>query len=219
MKKIQDHYDKLCYLFFFFRRKKKNYLPKKKRMQNLSNSNANQNTASAKFFRIAEKLRILEDTLAQLQEACAHYASNLQGYGTTFQEEFNETQLGLRLLSGEILTQEEMALIAQGGPDVFLRSSNPTISELQKHDNRFNASTSRRWGFEEDYIDSSLAWAQEYLRQCRGYTRGITRLQQAFLSRRYAPGGSLAQQAKQHFFSTATQQTPSVQQLSPNQQF
>lgn len=131
-------------------------------------------TASAKFYRIADKLRLLEDLIAQVEKSCAPYADELEGYGGRFIDELDAIIIGLRLLSGEILTQEEMALISQGGPDEFLRSSNPTYSELEKHGDRFNRETSRQWGFEEDYIDTSIEWAEFYLRTCRGYITGVT---------------------------------------------
>lgn len=181
----------------------------------------NRETASSKFYRMASKLKIIENNVSKIEQACGPYADRLEGYGETFQQEFDEIKLGLRFLSGDLLDVEQRKILSRGGPIEFLSSTLPNDDNLNDdnlndddlNDDNFQDFTSHKyvpeyepWNFERDYIDPTLQWTRYYLDKCRNYTRGISNLQQKFLERRYAPGGSLSQKAQQSFYLTSMKQ-------------
>ena len=104
-------------------------------------------TASAKFFRMSEKLVTIENILNDLKTCpmSSHY-----------QDQLRKIILGLRLLSGDTLT------------DIEIRQISKTCADAPP-----NSSPPNRWEFEEGYIDKVLIWVQQYFQVCKGDSHAV----------------------------------------------
>lgn len=153
--------------------------------------------ATENWFRMGQKIQLIENNIQKLKVECAPYAERLQGFGTTFLEELHEYETALKFLSGAQLTAEDFQILKNIQFINFLGGSH-LEHDLSPEYGEVNPELAH-WQFDEFWLNLALEWTNSYLNLCRGYTRGISTVQQAFLARRFAPGGALYQPAAERF--------------------
>ena len=138
------------------------------------------------FLRVADSLLELENLYHQVRESCVNLDKYLRGISdiherntdrkATFTEELQLIGIFLKFMSGEEITENEDELV--------------DISDLTYY---------MQWFQLPRYIERQIQWLQNILPRCRQAQNVVQRAQQRFLERRYAPGGSMYQQAQQRF--------------------
>ena len=146
--------------------------------------------ASSTWRRIARKLALIQRNLGLLRGRVEFLGPRAERVSA----ELDLIDLALRYLAEEPVGAAEYDDLDSSG---FIRSLGGIgIEAIAESDPQAMV----HWSFEEDTIDAWLALTGGYLSELGRYERAVARLQQAYLARRYRPGGRLSIGARRTYY-------------------